>query len=99
MLAQEDTIKQENANALKKDKGVNDLAAAKAAAQEAVRTAALSAELERKHKAVEAARIEAKIQNLIELERAEKDASVRVKKAEAELKATELLAEGTKTPY
>jgi len=96
LLAQEDTIKQENANALKKDKGVNDLAAAKAAAQEAVRTAALGAELERKHKAVEAARIEAKIQNLIELERAEKDASVRVKKAEAELKATELLAEGNK---
>ena len=88
LLAQEDTIKQENANALKVAKGKNDLAAAKAAAEQAVITEALTAELSRKQQAVEAQRKEAQIKNLIELEKAEKDASVRAKQAKAELEAT-----------
>ena len=94
LLAQEDTIRQENANALKVAKGVNDLAAAKAAAEQDVITEALKAELLRKQKAVEAQRKEAQIKNLIELEQAENKASVRVKQARAELEATELVAKG-----
>ena len=96
LKTKEDTIKQENANAIKVAKGKNDLAAAKAAAEQAVQTAAMVAELERKQKAAEAARIEGQTINLRELELAENKAKIQVAAAKAKLKEMKLLAEGNK---
>jgi hypothetical protein len=96
LLAQEDTIKQENANAIKVAKGKNDLAAAKAKAEQLVVTLGLEAELERKQKAAEAARIEGQTVNLRELELAENKAKIQVEAAKAKLEAMKLEAIGNK---
>lgn len=96
LLAQEDTIKQKNANALKVDKGQNDLTAAKAKAGQLVVTLGLEAEIERKQKTAEAARVEGQINNLKDLELAENTAKIKVENAKARLEEMKLEAEGNK---
>jgi len=59
-----------------------------------VETLALEAIITRKQLAAEAARIEGQTNNLKNLENAENEATIQVKAAEAQLKATKLQAEG-----
>lgn len=94
LVVEEDTIKQQNNNALKVAKGKNDLEAAKAAAGQRVETLALEADLERKQKAAEAARVEGQSNNLRELELAENKAKIQVEAAKAKLEAMKLEAAG-----
>jgi hypothetical protein len=96
LLAKEDTIKQENSNALKVAKGKNDLDAAQATAQEKIKTLALQAEISRRQQAAEAARIEGQINNLKEFEKAENQAKIEVESAKAKLKAMKFEAEWNK---
>ena len=94
LLAQVDTIEQKNINELNVAKGKNDLEAAKAAAGQRVETLALEADLERKQKAAEAARIEGHTINLRELELTKNKAIIKVANAKAELEATKHKALG-----
>ena len=96
LKTKEDTIKQENANAIKVSQGKNDLAAAKAKADQLVVTLALEAELERNQKAAEAARIAGQTENLRELELAENKAKIQVAAAKAKLEEMKLEALGNK---
>ena len=88
LVVEEDTINQQNNNALKVAKGINDLDAAAAAARQLVETLALEAIITRKQLAAEAARIEGQTNNLKNLENAENEATIQVKAAEAQLKST-----------
>lgn len=96
LLAQVETIEQKNTNERITDRGINTRAAAKAKAEQSVITLALEAELERKQKAAEAARIAGQTENLYKLEQAENKAKIQVEAAKAKLEATKLEAIGNK---
>lgn len=96
LLAMEDTIKQENANALKIDKGKNDLKAAAAAAEQSVKTKNQQANLKRIQEAAEAERIIGQINNIKKLELAQNNAKIKVEEAKANLENMKFEAEGYK---
>jgi hypothetical protein len=99
LKTKEETIKQENANALNKANGKNDLEAAKAAAEQRVKTLAMDAELTRKQKSAEASRIQGQINNVQSLEKAQNEAQINVALAIAKLEAVKLEAEGNTKLY
>lgn len=99
LVVEEDTIKQQNANALKVAQGKNDLEAAAAAAKQRVKTLAMDAELLRKQKFAESSRVEGQINNLKSLELAENEAKIQLTASQARLEATKLEAEGNAKLY
>lgn len=94
LQAMEDTIKQENANALKVAAGKNDLKAAAASAEQTVETNNQQAKLKRNQQRAEAERIEGQTNNLKELELSQNKAKIQVEEARAKLETMKLEAEG-----